>query len=153
MVPYFLKFKIFSLKRKRRVSSKKQPTEVNWEEASDIHRQLKQIITTLSLTHINIERIRTFRSYGSKAYARARIWSFPRIWQQALNLPAYYIIEVLSERFDHLSLDDKKRVLIHELMHIPKSFSGSLVAHRGRYHTINSRTVEKLFNMYKSQEH
>lgn len=147
---YLLKFRIFSKRKRIKKSKSKHKNEVSWFEALDIQKDLIEIINILNLTHIDSNRIKTFRSTGSKAYARARIWAFPRIWQQALNLPAYYIIEVLSERFDHLDSDDKKRVLIHELMHIPKNFSGSLVAHRGRYHSISSRTVEKLFSIYNN---
>ena len=67
----------------------------------------------------------------------------------ALKLPPYYVIEVLSHHFDHLSDDDKTRVIIHELMHIPKNFSGALVPHRGVHKRIDHRTVETLFKLYK----
>lgn len=138
----------FLIKSKKR--SRLTKAGVSWYDASDIFQDLQEIVTTLNLKHINLEKVKVFRSSGSQSRARARIWAFPRIWQQALNLPPHYIIEVLSEKFDHLSADDKKRVLIHELLHIPKNFSGSLVSHRGRYHRINSRSVEQLFNIYKS---
>lgn len=145
MSQYLKKFRIFSKKRKPR-----KPIE--WLEAPDVYKDLEEIIKGLNLSHVYLDRIKVFRSFDSKAYARARIWAFPRIWQKALNLPAHYIIEVLAEKYDHLSPDDKKRVLIHELMHIPKNFSGSLVSHRGRYHRINHRTVESLFDMYKNKK-
>ena len=90
------------------------------------------------------------RSFKATSMARARIWSFPKIWQKALNLPAHYVIEVLSHHFDKLSDDDKTRIIIHELMHIPKNFSGALVPHRGRYSRIDHRAVERLFQMYKN---
>lgn len=118
---------------------------MNWVDAPDIKKDLKKIVLSLKMNYINLTRIICFRSYGSSSKARARIWSFPKIWQQALNLPPYYIIEVLSEKYDKLSDNDKKRVLIHELMHIPKNFSGSLIAHRSRYLKINSKTVEEIF--------
>lgn len=125
---------------------------MNWKKAKDIQTRIRQLVKKLELTHINPRRIVCFRSYGSKARARARIWSFPRVWQLALNLPPHYVIEVLSEKFDKLSNDDQTRILIHELMHIPKNFSGALVQHRGRYHRINSRSVEKLFKKYKENK-
>ncbi len=138
---------LIGVNRGKRRKRKNEPMVL--EEAPDIYSELEKLVVGLNFNHILIERIRVFRSRGSKAYARARIWAFPRIWQKALSLPAHYIIEVLSERFDHLSYEDKQRVLIHELMHIPKNFSGSLVSHRGRFHSIDHRTVEKLFNIYK----
>lgn len=119
-----------------------------WKDAPDIKRDLLDIVPRLSMKHINIELLICFRSFGSKSLARARIWSLPRVWQKALNVQPHYIIEVLSEKFDRLSPADKKRVLIHELMHIPKNFSGSLIPHRGRGRHITNREVEKLFALY-----
>lgn len=122
---------------------------MDWKEAPDIKRELGKLIRNLTFTHIDAKRIVCFRSTGSSSKARARIWSFPRIWQKALNLPAYYIIEVLSRHFDKLSVDDKKRVLIHELLHIPGNFSGSLLSHRGRGRRIDRRKVEQFFKKLK----
>lgn len=86
------------------------------------------------------------RGVGSTSRAIARIWSLPRPWQLALKIQPQYIIEVIAERFDKLKESDQNRTLIHELMHIPKTFSGALVSHRGRYHRINNQTVEKLYD-------
>jgi len=123
---------------------------MKWVNARDIKKNLKKLVVDLKMDRINLARIICFRSFGSKSKARARIWSFPRVWQQALNLPPYYIVEVLSEKYDKLSENDKKKVLIHELMHIPKNFSGSLIAHRSRYLKINSKTIEKLFSKIRN---
>lgn len=125
---------------------------MDWYKATDIQKGITKIVKTLDLKHIDPNRIVCFRSTGSSSRARARIWSLPRVWQMALNVEAHYVIEVLSEKFDRLSLDDKERVLIHELMHIPKNFSGSLLPHRGRGIPVNVRTVEKLFNLYKQNK-
>ena len=99
------------------------------KKAADIQAKLKGILKSGSYGHIKAGRIFCFRSHGSTARARARIWAFPKIWQLALKVDPAYIIEVLSEKFDHLSDKDKTRVLIHELAHIPKNFSGSLLPH------------------------
>ena len=127
---------------------KKTSNKVDWQTAPDIFAQIKRIVQKLNLWHIDPHKIFCFRSKYSQTRARARIWSLPRIWQQALNINPYYIIEVISERFDRLSVSDQKRVLIHELMHIPKTFSGSLVPHRGKYHRIDHQTVELLFQKF-----
>lgn len=116
-------------------------------KAPDINQTIKTLVKKLHLDHIDAERIIAFRSFQSSSRARARIWSFPRIWQMALSISPHYVIEVLSEHFDRLSDDDKKRVIIHELMHIPSNFSGSLLPHRGRGRRIDSRNVEKLFKL------
>ena len=116
----------------------------------DIQRRLQKIQIKLQLPWIDTERIVCFRSHGSKARARARIWAFPKIWQLALNLPAHYCLEVIAEKFDHLSQDDQIRIIIHEIMHIPKNFSGALLPHRGRGRVvINARSVEQLFKLFK----
>lgn len=67
-----------------------------------------------------------------------------RLFKEVAGLEPHYIIEVNAKRFDKLSERDKIKTLIHELMHIPKTFSGALLSHRGRYHSINDREVEKI---------
>ena len=69
-----------------------------------------------------------------------------RIWFDALGMSPHYIIEVISEEYDRLASDEREKVVIHELMHIPKKFSGGFVPHRGR---INKRTVEKMHRAYR----
>jgi predicted metallopeptidase len=123
---------------------------MKWTFAPDIHTRISHLVNSLDLRYIDPEKIITFRSRGSVSRARARIWSLPTIWQQALNIGPHYCIEVISEKFDTLSSDDQERVLIHELLHIPKTFSGSLVPHR--HHASGRKTyrhyhehVESLF--------
>lgn len=118
--------------------------------AKDIQTQISQIVKTLNLVHIDKKRLVCFRSFGSSSRARARIWGFPKIWQMALKLPAHYCLEVLAEKFDHLNSADQTRVLIHELLHIPKNFSGSLLPHgTKRAYLVNNQRVESLFYDYR----
>jgi len=121
------------------------------EPAPDIKEIAIMIVNKGIFPNVQIDRIVCMRSREATGRARARIWSFPKIWQMALNLEAHYVIEVLSQHFDHLSADDQTRIIIHELMHIPKNFSGSLVPHRGQYKQINTRTVEALFKEMKKR--
>lgn len=119
--------------------------------APDIKKIVQKLVPHLPFAdYVDPKRIVCMRSFKATSRARARIWSFPKIWQMALKLPPYYVIEVLSHHFDHLSDDDKTRVIIHELMHIPKNFSGALVPHSGLHKRINNHTVETLFKMYKN---
>ncbi len=120
--------------------------------APDIQTRVKRVVRRLPFSYIKPAAITCMRSFEATSRARARIWSFPKIWQMALSHPPHYVIEVLSEHFDHLSEDDKIRVIIHELMHIPKNFSGALVPHRGIHKRIDHQNVEKLFKMYKETE-
>lgn len=120
------------------------------EHAPDVTKIMRHVLRRTPFDHVKALQITCMRSRSSTSRAYARIWSFPKIWQQALDQPPHYIIEVLSQHFDKLSDDNKIRTIIHELMHIPKNFSGALVPHRGRYHRIEKRTVEKLFQIYKN---
>lgn len=108
---------------------------------------LKDIILHTGLDYIKSERVICVRSEGSKSKAIARCWGFPTVWKTALNMDVYYVIEVISERFDKLSYDEKVKVLIHELMHIPKSFSGGL-----RSHNHFSGRVKDLHKIYKKRK-
>lgn len=119
------------------------------ERAPDVEKILKKVTQRLPFGYIDPARVVCMRSYGATSRARARIWSFPKIWQMALRKRSHYIIEVLSQHFDKLSEDDKTRVMIHELMHIPKNFSGALVPHRGIHKRIDTKHVEQLFRTYK----
>lgn len=123
-------------------------SKLEWEEAVDIKRDIKKIVETLDFDHVDISRIFTYRTQGSKARAYARTWMMPKIFQHALDIKPAYVIEVLSKYFDKLSDDDKKKVLIHELLHIPKNFSGALLSHRARGRHIN-HDADKLFKEYK----
>src|SRR3989338_1479084 len=125
---------------------------MKWDEAADIRQSLEHILPRIDMPYIDMSHLRCFRSFGSTSRARARIWSFPKIWQQALKLPPHYVIEVISERFDTLSTDDKARVLIHELLHIPKNFSGALRPHKMHKWRLNDRLVETYFKEYKSSK-
>lgn len=126
----------------------KRRSKLEWERAGDIKREINHLLYVLNLPHIDGSRIFCYRSQGSSSRSYARIWSFPKIFQDALNIKSAYVIEVLSRYFDKLDEDEKKKVLIHELLHIPKNFSGALLPHRGRGRHLE-RTVNDLFKEYK----
>lgn len=120
-----------------------------WDNAPDITRRINFLVEALDLSYIRAASVHCFRSAGSSSKATARIWSLPTIWQQALSTSAHYCLEVISEKFDGLSPEQQEKVLIHELLHIPKSFSGSLRPHRNRFHRSfreYHRQVDSLYN-------
>ena len=121
------------------------------EPAPDVEEKVKEIIDVLSYGHINEFRIFCMRSKNATAHAYARIWNLPDIWQKALSVGTYYIIEVLSQHYDKLSEEEKEKVIIHELLHIPKTFSGALRPHGGQV-KINNRTVGELYKIYKERK-
>lgn len=103
---------------------------MEWDKAEDLKKDVEQIVKNLKLEYVKTSRIFCFRTRKSKSRATARIWAFPKIFQQVLDITPAYIIEVISERFNKLSSEQKTKVLIHELLHIPKNFSGSLLPHK-----------------------
>lgn len=127
--------------------------KVNWVSAKDVKSQVESLVADLDLSYINPKHIYCFRSYGSVSRAYARIWGFPVIWQKALRKKPLYCLEVLSEKYDRLSDSEKRKVLIHELTHIPKNFSGALMPHirRGKrsFHRRVDSLVDKLVNFGK----
>lgn len=123
---------------------------MEWNEAEDVKNDLKKILEIVDFSYVDIDRIFCYRTSGSKVRAYARTWAFPRIFQRALDVKPAYVIEVLSKHYDKLDEDEKKKVLIHELLHIPKNFSGALLPHRTRSRNLHS-LANKLFKEYKKK--
>jgi len=114
-----------------------QNKKIDWTDAPDIKSRVDELVGKLDLDWLKPEDIYCVRSEFSKARAYARIWGMGRIWQQVLGIRAAYCLEVLSEKFDHLPQHKKDEILMHELAHIPKNFSGALLAHthsKGGFH-------------------
>jgi predicted metallopeptidase len=104
---------------------------IRYELAEDIGVELREIIEKLHMAHIDGLRVVCVRSKGSASRRIiARCHGLPKIMQLALDMKPHYIIELISERFDGLSSEERKKVLIHELMHIPHTFGGGFRCHR-----------------------
>jgi predicted metallopeptidase len=116
--------------------------------APEIKEQIKLLVKQLDFTHIKVENIHCIRSLDAKTRAIARIWGMSRLFKEVAGLPPTYIIEVNAKRFDKMSEREKMKTLIHELMHIPKTFSGALLSHHGRFHRINDREVERILRAF-----
>ncbi len=124
--------------------------QLKYLKAPDVKRLVDEIIDNLDFFHVVPQEVHCFRSKGSKSKRIiARIHGLGRIWQTALGLPPAYVIEVLSERYDRLSQEDKEKTLIHELMHIPKGFSGGFRPHKGY---ISRKIVEKMHKEYTKKK-
>jgi len=115
---------------------------LEYVNAPDVKRLADEIIDSLDLFHIVPQFVYCYRSKGSKSRRTvARIHGLGKIWQEALLRPPAYVIEVISELYDSLSEEEKEKTLIHELLHIPKGFSGGFRPHKGY---IDRKQVEKL---------
>lgn len=123
-------------------------SKIRWEEAPDIKRRLLRLIRQAEVSWIKNSRVFTYRSFGSKSRAHARTWGLPRLWQEALKIKPAYIIEVVSEHFDKLTEIDRDKILLHEIMHIPKNFSGALTPHIKRGKRNFHRRVNDLIGIY-----
>jgi predicted metallopeptidase len=120
---------------------------LKYQEAPDVKILVEEIIERLGFSHIVPQCVHCFRSEGTKSKRIiARIHGFGKIWQKALKLPPTYVIEVISERFDKLSQEDKEKTVIHELMHIPKGFKGGFRPHKGY---VSNSQVERMHKEYK----
>ena len=118
---------------------------IKYSEAPDVKDLVERIVAQLSFHHINLNGMYCYRSVNSKSKRTvARIHNLSKLWQRALDKPANYLIEVISERYDKMSQEEKEKVIIHELLHIPKGFSGGFRPHKGY---ITMRKIEALHEM------
>jgi predicted metallopeptidase len=95
--------------------------------------------------HVRCDRIKCYRSRGTSTRGTiARCHAMGKIMQEALGVDAFYVLEFITERFDRMSEEDKVKVIIHELMHIPKTFGGGF-----RHHDhVTDKNVELHYNTY-----
>ena len=122
---------------------------IKYAEANEAKKLVDEIAEALDLFHVVPQFVFCVRSSGSKSKRTiARIHGLGRIWQEVLNLPSAYVIELISERYDRLSEVEKEKTLIHELLHIPQGFSGGFRPHKGY---IDERTVELLHKKLQIQ--
>jgi predicted metallopeptidase len=112
--------------------------------AQDIQERMMEIIRLLKMNHVDLNRIKCFRGIGSKARGViARCHALGKLMQKAMSVEAFYAIEFLA-RFDKLSKEEQDKVIIHELMHVPKSFGGGF-----RHHDyVEEKNVDILYEMY-----
>lgn len=110
---------------------KRKRQKYEYEVAPDVQRDLEDIVRSLpeDFPHVDTRRVICYRSRGSTARIYARIWSLPGIFSHALGVEPHYVIEVV-ERYDRSPRAEREKTLIHELLHIPKTFSGALVPHK-----------------------
>jgi len=90
---------------------------MKYEFAPDLQ-ILAEEISFLLFPHIQMERVKCLRSHGTSSRGTiARCHALGKLMQKAI------------ERFDNLDPQEQIKVIIHELMHIPKSFGGGFKHH------------------------
>ena len=111
----------------------------------EVELKVMEMAKALGMDHVKMDRVLCFRSYGSGSKRlTARCHALPKIWQQALKNEAHYLIEVVSEQYDKQSQEEREKTLIHELLHIPKTFGGGFRHHDYVCHS----NVEKFHEDY-----
>jgi len=122
---------------------------IEYLDAPDVKRLTDEIAQSLDFFHVVPQFVFCVRSKGSTSRRTiARIHGFGRIWQETMNLPASYVIEVISERYDKLSEEEREKTIIHELLHIPKGFTGGFRPHKGY---IDHEIVDTLHRTFKKR--
>ncbi|MDH4217980.1 MAG: putative metallopeptidase [Candidatus Aminicenantes bacterium] len=125
---------------------KKKKKNIRYEIADDIQRLLVDIVRTLNLGHIDLDKVVCLRSYGSSARrVIARCHGMSKVLQIAMQIKAFYVLEFISERFDKLDDKEQEETIIHELMHIPKNFGGGF-----RHHDhVSEENVKLMLERYR----
>lgn len=122
--------------------------KMKYEFAPDIQK-IAEEISKLLFPHVRIERMKCFRSYGSSTRRTiARCHALGKIMQKAMSVQAFYVLEFLSERFDKFSEEDRIKTIIHELMHVPKTFGGGFKHH----HLVTDKNVNMMYKTYKAKK-
>jgi predicted metallopeptidase len=125
---------------------KKKKKNIRYEIADDIQRLLVDIVRTLNLGYIDLDKVVCLRSYGSSARrVIARCHGMSKVLQIAMQIKAFYVLEFISERFDKLDDKEQEETIIHELMHIPKNFGGGF-----RHHDhVSEENVKLMLERYR----
>ena len=102
---------------------------MKYEFAPDLQITADKISRSL-FPHVKVERVKCLRSYGSSSRGTiARCHALGKLMQKAMGGQAHYALEFISERFDKMKEEEQTKVIIHELMHIPKTFGGGFKHH------------------------
>ena len=102
---------------------------MKYDYAPDLKTRLTEIVNRLQMNHVDVNRVECLRSFGSSTKRTlARCHTIGKVMQKGMNVRAFYTIEFL-EKFDKLNKIEQDKVIIHELLHIPKTFVGGFRQH------------------------
>ena len=122
---------------------------MRYEFAPDIQIKAEEISRIL-FPHVDVNNVKCFRSYGTSSRRTiARCHGLGKLMQKALLRNAFYALEFLSERFDKVDMEEQIKIIIHELMHIPKCFGGGFKHHD----FVTEKSVNKYYKEYKRKKH
>ena len=118
---------------------------IKYEIAYDLQKDLNEIALLL-FPHVKLDSVSVIRSHGSSSRGTiARCHALGKAMMLGMQRKhSFYVIEVISKRFDKLSEINKIKTLIHELMHIPYTFGGGFKHHD----YVTEENVEKEYQKY-----
>ena len=119
---------------------------IKYLHAPDIKVIAEEVVERLGWNHILLEHVAFIRSIGSKSRGTiARCHALGKAMQIGMMRDkGFYLIEVISKRFDNLPVEEQLKVIIHELMHIPNTFGGGFKHHN----VVNESNVERIYQHY-----
>ncbi len=121
---------------------------MKYEYAPDIQLKADEISKIL-FPHVDVTRVKCFRSRGSSSRGTiARCHALGKLMQEAIGIRAVYALEFISERFDRLGKEEQVKIIIHELMHIPKTFGGGFRQHD----FVCEKNVDMHYRTYKAKK-
>ena len=109
-----------------------------------VEKAVELIIKELGLSHVNPGAIRVVRT-NSKSRAYARIWGVCKVLQAGLGIGPTYVIELVERNFNQLTCREKVETIVHELAHVPRTFSGAVRPHN-TYFKRDLRILRKVLN-------
>ncbi len=117
---------------------------MKYKFAEDLQ-EIAKDVSKLLFPHVQLDRVRCIRSWGSSTKRTiARCHALGKVMQTGMGCNAFYTIEFLAEKFDKLSEEDQLKTIIHELMHIPKTFGGGFQHHN----YVTNKNVNIMYKTY-----
>src|SRR3989338_6762738 len=117
-------------------------------EAPDLQKKMEDFSNVL-FPHVMTERVKCYRSYGSStSNVYARCHALGKLMQLAVGAKAHYALEFLCPRFEKLKEEDQDKTIIHELMHIQKTFGGGFRQHD----FVCEKNINLFYKTYQSKK-
>lgn len=117
---------------------------IKYQYAPDLQKKAENICAIL-FSHILLDKVKCFRSTGSVSQTTiARCHTIGKLMQKTIGCEPHYALEFLSEKFDKMPTEEQTKVIIHELMHIPKCFGGGFKHHD----YVCDRNINALYKKY-----
>jgi len=109
----------------------------------------RKISQILGYGHVIPEKLGVVKSWGTKTRRTiARIHSIGKVIMLGMgHKKSFYVIELISENFDKQSENDQVETIIHELMHIPKTFGGGFRHHDHVHHSRVKAELKRYMNL------